>query len=174
VSFSLEVFATTLPDDLWVLWADALAGQGLIVERHPSFEPGQWRGGWAPFRLLVQQDPSTDRRYPDHPIVAGFELEIGPNDSGDDLAVQAPGPVSSLISGARTVFHFSTSTARSVADLRLQCLAAATLAGITRGVVYDPQQDAFFTGEAALANARREIEQHESDPGSSWTLEPFE
>jgi hypothetical protein len=173
VSFSLEVFATVLPQDLWAGWADALAAQGLVVERHPGFLPERWRGGWVGFKVVVEEASSSKHRYPKSPIAAGFELDVGPNEEGADLARQAPASVASLISEARTVFHLSTPAARTVADLRLQCLAAATLASITRGAVYDPQQAAFFAGEAAVANARREIEQYEDNPESIWTFEHF-
>jgi hypothetical protein len=173
VSFSLEVFATVLPEDLWSTWAAALSDYGLVVERHPGFSPEKWRGGWAPFKLVVRHVSDGDQRYPGSAIAAGFEFDVGPNEDGDDLASQAPATISPLISGARTVFHFSTPAARTVADLRLQCMGAATLAAITNGAVYDPQQDAFFAGEAALANARREFEQYEADPDSSWSFEKF-
>ena len=81
MSFSLVVYATAVPN-LWARWAEALAAQGLLVRSRRGFMPDRWRGGWASFGVTVQ---GGDRRYPSHAIVAGFELDVGPNEEADRL-----------------------------------------------------------------------------------------
>jgi hypothetical protein len=53
-------------------------------------------------------------------------------------------------------------------------MAAATLAEVTGGVVYDPQQDAYFSGEAAIKNAKQEADTYEADSdAAAWNLEAW-
>ena len=53
---------------------------------------------------------------------------------------------------------------RTAADLRLQCIGAATLALVTDGLVEDPQQGATFRSERAIANAQREANEYDTGP----------
>lgn len=64
---------------------------------------------------------------------------------------------------------------RTVADLRVQCFAAAALCQITGGVLFEGQQGKSFIGETAFAYAAREAEAFEQKPVSlgDWDLVPF-
>jgi hypothetical protein len=173
MSFSLEVFAVSGPDDLAARWLAALAQHGLVVDPPPGFRPSSWRGGWLPFTLRVTDaGPGAVARYPRHAVRAGFELDVAPYDGASDLAADAPEDVRGILGSATRVFSLTSPAGRTVADLRLQCWAAATLAAVTGGAVYDPQQGAFFTGAGAAANALREVEEYEGQAADdAWKLE---
>jgi hypothetical protein len=173
VSFSLQVFAAEIPSELPSIWARALETHGLVASIQPRLSLPGWHGGWLAWRLLVKPEVAPGRYYPEHSVAAGFELDVEPNEQGSDFAVTAPEDVRQVVAAARYVLHFSTSASRTAADLRLQCMAAATLAGITAGVLYDPQQGAFYSGEAAIKNAKREAEAYEADcDPAAWVFEP--
>lgn len=72
--------------------------------------------------------------------------------------------------------RFSTDRGRTVADVRLQCFAAAALAAAGGGVMHDSRSGDFLVGDAAWRHAAREADRHEAlarGPGD-WFLEPFE
>ena len=169
MSFSLEVFAASLPEDLTGSWIAGLMSQGLVVEAHPQFDLGRWRGGWVGFKCSTQISGYPRRGFP-----AGFELGVDSTVDAFELPEDAPDGLRELLGQARALFHLSTPSSRTVGDLRLQSLGAAVLAGVCGGAVYDPQRDAFFTGAAALENARREAKSFESSAEAiAWSFDTF-
>jgi hypothetical protein len=169
MSFSLEVFAVVLPEDLSRLWIDGLTRHGLTVQGHPQLDLRRWRGGWISFRC-VADIPG----YPPRAFAAGFELDVDVEVEGVPLADDTPDEVRELLGESKALFHFSTPSSRTVGDLRLQSFGAAVLADVCGGAVYDPQRDEFFRGPAAFTNAQREVESFESSAEpESWTFETF-
>jgi hypothetical protein len=169
VSFSLEVFAVVLPEDLSRAWIAGLASHGLTVQSHPQFDLRRWRNGWISFKCSAQVSG-----YPTRAFAAGFELDVEGSVEGVPLADDAPGDVRDLLGQSKALFHLSTPSARTVGDLRLQSFGAAVLADVCEGAVYDPQRDEFFKGAAAFVNAQREAESFESSAEpESWTFETF-
>jgi hypothetical protein len=169
MSFSLEVFAVVLPEDLSRAWIAGLSGHGLVVEAHPKFDLRRWQNGWISFRCSAQV-----AGYPRRAFAAGFELDVDGAVEGVALADDTPDEVRELLGQSKALFHLSTPSARTVGDLRLQSFGAAVLADICQGAVYDPQRDEFFRGPAAFVNAQREAESFESSAEpESWTFETF-
>jgi hypothetical protein len=154
MGFDLIVMANRVPQDLPRAWEGALAQAGYGCTFDPSFKGVTWPGGFLPITIREIRSglfPAA-HKYGPLPFWCGFELDVRP----------AEPPQEKAGSGEHYYFSLSTSMGRTVADLRLQCFAAATLAAITSGVVEDPQQDAAFEGEEALANAAREANEYET------------
>ena len=169
MSFSLEVFAVAIPEDVTRAWIAGLLSHGLTVESHPQFDLRRWRNGWISFKCSAQVSG-----YPTRAFAAGFELDVDASVEGVHLADDAPGDVRELLGQSMALFHLSTPSARTVGDLRLQAFGAAVLAEVCGGAVYDPQRDEFFKGPAAYRNAQREAESFESSAApESWTFETF-
>ena len=169
MSFSLEVFAVGVPEDLTRAWTAGLMSHGLVVEPHPQFDLRRWRGGWVSFKCSAQIPG-----YPPRAFAAGFELDVEATADAMELAEDTPDDLRELIEQSKALFHLSTPSARTVGDLRLQSLGAAVLADVCGGAVYDPQRDEFFRGAAALLNAEREAESFESSTEpESWAFEVF-
>lgn len=176
MSFVLNVYwSRTLEADLLVKWRESLIQQGLECEFFPGFSFQSWSGGFFPVCLKVLSSSSFPQihRYGNSPILSGFELSIlkltrktVPHGLARDLTKR-------LVTGFQATFY--TASGRSVADLRLQCLAAATLANIFDGFYHDPQQGKIFQGAQALREAHQEAESFENSPlpEASWILRPF-
>jgi hypothetical protein len=178
LSFTLEVLAPSFPDDLGSRWPEALAKQGLSVEVYPRFRASTGGGRFLPFKLTVRAGafPAAERYGPE-PVLAGFELDFSSTGPGEleELAEGAEAELAGLLRSARAVAILRTAMGRTVADLRLQCFAAATLAKLCCGVVLDEQQGKYFFGSATLANASREAEAYEREPvpPEDWDLIAF-
>jgi hypothetical protein len=139
VSFTLNVYVPGLPpDDDWLA---AIARYGLQVRPVGSFSLRGWRGGAAAF---AQRGPSDGSEL-------CLELDLGPVDPEElsVLAGQAEPSVAAKLRSARFCASFATPAARSQEDLRLQCFAAAALAALGDGILYDPQDDVFYSGAQA-------------------------
>jgi len=147
MSVDLFVKFTSLPSDVKSKWESALSTLGFEVEFHPDFDSVTWLGGLLPARMLAV-DPALQTNYGKLPIIAGFELYLSKDSA-----------------------HLTTSMGRTMADLRLQCLAAATLASITDGKYEDPQEGKSYSGDKALKIALKHIRNYESganQTGARW------
>lgn len=176
MSFVLNVFFTPTSEvDLLGKWCSALAQHGLECEFSPHFTLETWQDGFLPVCLKIMRSDAFPQahRYGKSLILTGFELSIlkltrktVPHGLARDLTKR-------LVTGFQTTF--CTASGRSVADLRLQCLAAATLANIFDGFYHDPQQGKIFQGAQALREAHQEAESFENSPlpEASWILRPF-
>jgi hypothetical protein len=170
MSFELSVFVPTPAEDILPAWRRELARHGLECEFFPGFSLRSWAGGHLPVRLTVS-DPASfpqARRYGSEPLLAGFEIDITQAEASD-----LPDAVRSELGMLHVAFR--TAMGRSVADLRLQCIAAASLAGILGGLYFDPQQGVVLEPEQALKAALSEAAGFEEAPvnPADWQLTPF-
>jgi hypothetical protein len=178
VSFGLSVYAPEWPPDLGRVWQEALSRHGLVVEVLPGFSVPKWKGGFLPFRLVVRPGsfPAAER-YGRDALLAGFEVGFQPEEAADleDFAAEASPEAAAVYRNARCSAYLSTSMGRTVADLRVQCFAAATLALACGGLVSDGQQGMDFMGDGAIQNAVREADDFDERPISErdWDLVPF-
>lgn len=178
VSYSVDVFAPFLPKDCGSTWREALTPHGLTVEVYPGFNAATWQGGCVPFRVVAVEGAfPAAHRYGQVPVVAGFEVAFLPVDADElnDLLSEAPAELRDRLRATTIAAHFRTAMGRTVADLRLQCFGAATLAEMTGGVLLDPQEGRYYSGRDALGYAARESEAFESNPVSprDWELVAF-
>lgn len=178
MSFGLSVYAPRFPDDLATVWQDSLLPHGLVVEVLPDFSPGAWRGGFLPFKVTVAPGAfKAADRYGRDSLLAGFEIAFRSENSADleEFAAEASPEAAAIYRKSRHSAYLGSSMGRSVADLRLQCFAAATLAIAASGLVSDGQRGEDFLGEAAIQNAAREADEYESSSGApeDWDLTPF-
>lgn len=175
MSFELLVAAPDLTEDLTPAWIAALADYGLECEFYPGFSLLNWRGGHLPASLRITRLDAfpAANRYGPMPILAGFELDIS-EFRPVGLRRMVPRRLSRFPAvGSRVAFR--TATGRSVADLRLQCMAAATLTSITGGLYSDPQQGVVLGPADAISAAIREANGFEENPVTpdDWTLTVF-
>jgi hypothetical protein len=163
MSFSLHVLAQRLPEDFVSRWKESLANYGLHCEFPPGLSLGEWRGGYLPVKLDVDPNafPSAGR-YGAQSLLAGFELDLSGTASGWE-ALELPARLSERMRQVEREFFLETHLGRTVADLRLQCFAAATLAIITDGVLYDGQQGVYYFGEEGIEAAAREAGEYENN-----------
>ena len=178
MSFGLSVYAPEWPGDLARVWQESLSRHGLVVEVFPGFSAAQWKGGFLPFRLVVTAGsfPAAER-YGSEAVLAGFEVDFRSENSADleEVAAEASPEAAAVYRKSRCSAYFSSSMGRTVADLRLQCFAAATLALASDGLVSDGQQGKDFLGDAAIQNAAREADAFDQQPinEQDWDLMPF-
>jgi hypothetical protein len=175
--YGLTVNVPSWPPDLGLLWQQHLRPHGLIVELSAECRPAAHRGGRLTFRLLVTPGSfSAVARYGDFPIQAGFDASFQRLSRQDHtlLAIECPASVRALFRKCPYEAHFSTDRGRTVADVRLQCFAAAALAVAGGGVMYDSRSGDALMGADAWRHATREADRYEAeacDP-SDWFLGP--
>jgi hypothetical protein len=168
MSFDLAVYVPIFPLGLKGRWEQRLALEGLRCAFPPGFNPARWPGGYVPVKV------EEVAHYGSIPVLASFEFDVGPSD-GTTEGQDVPGPLGEILTLTRWRCWLVTKTGRSAADLRVQSFAAATLAEVAGGVVFDPQQGRYFAGREAITNAAAESASYErwlGDP-SGWALEPW-
>jgi hypothetical protein len=174
MGFDLSVIGREATPNLVERWQASLATYGLLCEFHPEFEFGAGDGGFLPIKLTVVPGSfPLAERYGTEPVVCGFEFYEHPYSYKGEP--DGPPELVERLRQAVRRYAFWTGARRSVADLRLQCFGAATLAELTGGVVNDPQQGLYFFGPAAVANAAPEASEYESDWAEprQWQLPKF-
>lgn len=175
MSFDLEVYVPTIPQNLNALWVEALAKAGLHCELPPWFDAAAWADNFL--AIKVEVDPAKVPTVAQHgvgPWVAGIELDISDYDPVREPVSWAPPEFQERLRRMRRRFAFCTHMGRSALDLRLQCFAAATLAVLADGVVVDPQSGQCLAGKDALTNAAREVAEFEDGAEPEvWQLTPF-
>lgn len=163
--YALTVNLPHWPPDLGRLWQEALRPHGLIVEPTAHWNPAGHPGGRLTFRVAVTPGSfAAAVRYRDSPILAGFEAGFQRLSRADHalLLKECPAHVRAVYRRCPYEAHFSTDRGRTVADVRLQCFAAAALATATGGVLHDSRSGEFFVGDAAWRHAAHEAERHEA------------
>lgn len=163
--YGLTVNVPQWPLDLGLLWQETLRPHGLVVEPMAHCNPAAHRAGRLTFRLTVTPGcfPAAERDG-DAPIMAGFEASFQRLSREDHalLAKECPAPVRAVYRRCPYEAHFSTDGGGTVADVRLQCFAAAALAAATGGVLHDSRSGEFFVGDAAWRHPAREADRHEA------------
>jgi hypothetical protein len=170
MSFDLTVYTPDFPPDLKARWESLLLDAGLRCEFPPGFHPDTWDGGCLPVKLEVI--PGSFRnadRFGSAPFIASFDFDVCRFEGVEESEV--PKKVAAVLKQAHWESWLRTAAGRTVADLRLQSFAAAALAVVTGGVVYDPQQGQFFTGGEALTNAAEEAEMYEANQAGPYGWE---
>jgi hypothetical protein len=119
----------------------------------------QWQTGIAEAGFNLTLDETLDVRQSTgyspavyEGVATGFEFDIFP---ATDITESYEGVAERI--GERDVsanFRWGSSMRECVAAY----IASAVLAKLADGILYDPQEDSFFTGDEALAAARRLIE----------------
>ena len=175
MSFELAVAVPLHEENVVPRWQVELRRHGLDCEFFPGFTLHSWAGGHLPARLAINGTASFPfaSRYGTAPILAGFEL---------DKSEYGPTGLTRVLPRALQRFPkrglhvgFRTAMGRSVADLRLQCMAAATLAALLGGIYSDPQSGLNLSAADAIPVALAEADQFEANPADprAWNLVPF-
>lgn len=152
MSFDLFVYFTPPAAGLKARWEGALADEGLPL-RFPEgtdlleVEEGLVVTWAAQPRLIALSRGETQTHFP--------YFESGPIDAGEleeDLA-EAPPLLRERLKSATHRAFFSSSAGRSADGLALQLFGAAALAKAGEGVMHDPQQGRYTSGDEALVDA---------------------
>jgi hypothetical protein len=140
-----------VPVDLRDKWSASLAKHGIQCEIHPAFSPGNWGGGFLPFKVDVMPHDLIDADLLS-PAISGFEVDFNED----------------------TVF-FRSAMGRTCTEFALLCLCAAEIAVMTSGEWHDPQTGVSRTAADSLQAARDEINATLAHRGSAdRTQHPFE
>jgi hypothetical protein len=163
VSFDLDVYAVRCPKDLRTRWQRAFADCGMICEFRPDFDPQTWSGGDFIAKIEVSEDGFPGSQlYGERPFVAGCGMDMyrSPefDEERDDLLGRCPRALQAKLKKAKAMCFFTTSMCRPPEAWRFQFFAAATLAKVSDGILYDPQPAVFHTGEKAVKLAERAAE----------------
>lgn len=174
--YGLTVNLPQWPEDVGLLWQTALRPHGLLVERAAECHPAAHAHSRLVFRLRVEPGSfPAAARYGRRSIRAGFSAGfqvLGHRDL-TRLAIECPAHARALYRRCPYEAHFSTDRGRTVADVRLQCFAAAALAAAAGGVMHDGRSRAVCVGAEAWRHAAGEAERYEalaSSPGD-WALD---
>jgi hypothetical protein len=181
MSIDLFVYVPELPADVIDRWQQQLAHHGLVCDFFPGFQITPWADSFVPVRVQITPGafPLADQ-YGMHPLLAEFELEVETS-TGEFFAEwktsalqHIPLAMRPYLERANQCLYFRTGAGRTPLDLRLQYFAACTLAVIADGVIYDPQQNQYFVGEAALAHAASKADAYEARADlKEWQLPLF-
>lgn len=173
MSYDLFVFSAALPENLRDRWPKALAQSGLVAEIQPDADL-EHPSGYLAWKIRVASADAFRYAdlYPTSAMEAGFELRASPADVDlADWRTAAPDVVK-RISSAEHVFAFSSANDCTPTEFRLLWFAAATLAGLTDGVLQDPQEERSFNAEDALEEAAFQADKFEEDKRDEWTASP--
>jgi hypothetical protein len=161
--------------------------------------------GFLPIKLKVHKGYSEQYDNIEHEIITGFELLFSDFDFEEELKnihkQAAPAEKKSLLSNLFGSNKPSTSTgisfvadseldkllkhckkdimldwkSRNKSELRISLFFAAILADLTDGVIYDPQNGRYLSGQQALQAFPQEIEEYEQSLTlSEFTVDKFE
>lgn len=137
MSFELSVHGKKpFPSDLKNQWEARLQNLGAMIEIHPSFAPGTWKGGFLPMKVSAMPDVLIGVALRP-PALSGFEVSFSGSTS-----------------------DFRSALGRTSTEFALLCLCAAELAYITEGLLFDGQAGASVGGDKALAYARDEVRKY--------------
>jgi hypothetical protein len=184
MSVDLFVFVGRVPKNLRDRWQDAMAAQGLICEFRPDFDPATWGGSDLIARMQVRAGAFAGaERYGEFAFITGcgMDLHRAPKfeDDRSDLMDQCPKAMKPKLAKAPQMCIFSTSMGRSPDSWRFQLFAAATLAQVTSGLFFSPEDGTFHNGEEALGLAAVGAAEMESrmatklKSGKGWAVRPF-
>lgn len=173
MSVDLLTFVARVPKKLRTRWQAAFAAEGMTTEIRPDYDPATWSGG--DFVVKMQVVPGAfegAEHYGDKPFVSGCGMErvTGPAvaELRSSWAERCPRGLRIKLDAAVEVYLFQTSAGRSPDGFRLQSFAAATLAKVTSGLMYDPQRGEFFKPADAIVTARADAELFET--GQAWRM----
>ena len=194
MSYEKHVYAADLPADTQQVWIREMNRHGIEVEFHPSFDMFGWSGGYLPCRLLVKPGACPQAaRYGAQPFQAGFEflairsrVEISEilGEFHQELlrsGLKLPRDLLGVLSDSQALFCFTHGGFRwTAADFRVCWYAAAALARVTGGLLFDEWSDnndnGFCYAEQALEVAKQRSALYEADPEAAaavWEAEPF-
>jgi hypothetical protein len=161
VSIDLDVFVVRPPKDLRSRWQEAFADCGMNCEFRPDFDPATWKGGDFVAKIQVSEDGFPGSKfYGERPFVAGCGMDMyrAPefDEQREDLLTRCPRPFQAKLKKAKAMCFFTTSMGRGPEAWRFQIFAAATLANVTGGILFDPQGGIFHPAEEAIELAERE------------------
>ena len=161
MSIDLDVYAVRCPKDLRVRWEQAFADCGMICEFRPDFDPHSWTGGDLVAKLQASPKGFPEAPlYGDQPFIAGCGMDIAPSpefkEELEDVLARCPRALQGKLKKAKSHFFFTTSMGRAPEAWRFQVFAAATLAKVSDGLLYDPQSAVFHTGTDAVKLAADE------------------
>jgi len=161
--------------------------------------------GFLPIKLKVHSGHSRQYDNIDHEIMTGFELLFSDYDFDEELknAQQQAAPtesksfLSKLFSGNKTATPTTVSFVASnehdkqlqhckkdvmlswkswnKSELRISLFFAAILAELTDGVIYDPQNGRYLSGQESLQTFPLEVDDYEQSlTGGEFTVDKFE
>jgi hypothetical protein len=142
MSIDNDVYVVRIPKDLRTRWQTALAAHGILCSFRPDFDVATWGGSDFITKMQIQPDAFAGaERYGEKPFVTGCGLDLwhAPefDDAREDLLDGCPQRFQSKLQKATFQFFFYTSAGRTPAQYRFQVYAAATLALVTGGVLYE-------------------------------------
>ena len=166
--YALTVNVAEWPLDFASLWREALRPHGMVVELAAGFCPDAHAGGPLTFRLAIMPGafPGAER-LGDRPWLAGFDASferLDPVDH-DRLTAECPARVRGVYRRSPCEAHFMTDHRHTAADIRLQCFAAAALAAVGEGVMYDGRSGDHVLGAEAFRHAALQTDRHEARGG---------
>ena len=133
MGFDIYVGFDKLPESFNDDWRAAFARHGFDLEFPPGVDVKHWTQGNMPFRV---------HRAPEELI--GFVLP------GDALAKVE-------IFFRDKIAHFRTAAERSTTEFAIQCVGAALVASLTKGMYADEQNGVIANGDEALLAAKSEV-----------------
>jgi hypothetical protein len=194
MSYEKHVYPSIVPPNLAPLWVEALRNRGLEVAFHPEFDPLRWDEGFLPCRLTVQSGafPGAER-FGSSALETGFEFSAITdadekaellNDYEEEMEAEgAPLPEDLLdrLKAAPAIFTLSHGGfGWTAAEFRVCWFAAATLAELTKGLLFDEWADGechgYCSPEQALTYAAASSDRYESSPDSGpevWEIPRF-
>jgi len=204
MGMDINIYTRSLSADLIPKIKKRFADFKMDIDFHPEFKFDEREDtGFLPIKLNVQPGHSKSYDKFDHEIMTGFELFISDFNYDDELRnlqsalSENKSFLSKLFGGRKTTPPPGTSfmadqeldellkhckkdvmlnwKSWNKSELRVSLFFAAILAELTNGVIYDPQDGRYLSGQQALETFPLEIEDYErSFTSEEFTVDKFE
>ena len=205
MGMDLNIFANKISSDLLPKMKNRFKELSMEIELHPDFKFDEHNdSGFCPIKLNVEKGHSNHYDKFGKPVMTGFELYFDNYDYIEELneikkdniqrkrtsiltrflspknrdRIQkhyiANKSIDEKLSMCNKVLTLNWQSANK-SELRISLFFGAILAELVDGIIYDPQNDRYLTGEMAIKEFPEEVKEYEEFYGSDdFTLEEFE
>ena len=205
MGMDLNIFINTISSDLLQEMKNRFKDFAMEIEFHPDFKFDENQDtGFCPIKLKIEEGHSSHYDKFGAPVMTGFELYFDNYDYIEELnEIKNDGSQSSKTSIFEKLLGLRNKDiiqnqyvanknidkklslcnkvltlnwqAANKSELRISLFFGAVLAELVNGIIYDPQNDRYLTGEMAIEEFPEEIKEYEEYYSSDdFTLEKFE
>ena len=197
----LNIYTKNLTPDLISRIEKEFETKSMQVEFHPDFKFDEEDDeGFCPIKLKVKNGQSKYYDSFKYDVLTGFEIYFEDYNYQEEFKEKEKKNRSSFI---KNLFKSAKKTndsetylvekeidkqlktcdkkvtlnwqSQNKSELRISLLFGAILANLTEGIVYDPQEGSYFTGEKALLNFKNRVREYEdSIAQEDFLLHKFE
>ncbi|WP_292470994.1 hypothetical protein [Methanolobus sp.] len=179
MSLDIYVYVENIDDSLIPLWVEKLNQRDMKCEIHPEFSFAT-ASGYLPFKIELRD--SKRKELLNNEFTSGFELDIDDFNLEDEIQDSKPkqnlvnkilsrksspvyyvnSEIDEKLKKCSKILYFRWGSSYDIFELRMALLSSATLAVLTNGVCYDPQDDIWYDNSTIIEDALKEVRKYEN------------